>query len=53
MARHNLPNSELEDDFGAVAVEGPPPQPKAKIRAARTRNLYQFISSPSFKFYYL
>jgi hypothetical protein len=36
MARHNLPNSELEDDFGAVAVEGPPPQPRAKmLNAAR------------------
>jgi hypothetical protein len=48
MALHNLANSELEDDFGAV--EGPPPQPKAKMRAARMRNLDKFITSPFFRF---
>src|SRR5674476_308631 len=52
MDRQNLSNSELEDDFGAAAVEGSPPHPKVKMRAAGTRNLYHFMTSSSLTCYH-
>jgi hypothetical protein len=52
MERHNLPNSEFEDDFGAAAVVGPPPHPRVKMRAAGTRNLRHFMASSSLTCYH-